>query len=126
MSYRTRGFVYDYEEIIRRGGVNGGDEDFILIKCPHCGYLYLHDYEIDTVYTNPDDLGQRQDVDLARPDTIHRVACGEAIPGACDTTRRRGKPDPLGVTWDEAAHSPWAWTIRPDAWPPGLGPPGHR
>ena len=37
----------DYDEILRRGGANDGDEDFALCKCPHCGRMYLIEYEFD-------------------------------------------------------------------------------
>lgn len=102
--------AYDYAEIIRRGGANGGDEDFILIKCPHCGELHLHDMEIDTVFPDPDDLSRRQAVDLSYPDSFRCVGCAQPFPGDAG--------DPIwDVTWDDVVRSRWAWVIRPSAWP---------
>jgi hypothetical protein len=43
----------DYGEVFRRGGHNFGDEDFALFKCPSCGRIYLLEYEVDTVYLDP-------------------------------------------------------------------------
>ena len=36
----------DYDAILRRGGVNCGDEDFALCKCPHCGCVYKLVYSL--------------------------------------------------------------------------------
>ena len=54
----------DYDEILRRGGANCGDEDFALCKCPHCGRIYLIEYEVDTIYLDPEDLGRRVGINI--------------------------------------------------------------
>jgi hypothetical protein len=54
----------DYAEILRRGGTNCGDEDFALCKCPRCGRIYFIEYEGDTTYLDPDDLGRRVGIDI--------------------------------------------------------------
>ena len=67
----------DYAEVFRRGGHNLGDEDFALFKCPNCGRVYLMEYEVDTVYLDPNDLSRRLPV---HSDTFDCVACGRRVP----------------------------------------------
>src|SRR5947199_5152544 len=54
----------DYDEILRRSGANSGDEDFALCKCPHCGRVYLVEYEVDTLYLDPVNLQQRIPINI--------------------------------------------------------------
>jgi hypothetical protein len=99
------GEALDYDEIFLRGGQNFGDEDFALCKCPHCGRLYLIEYEVDTIYLDPDDLSQRED--------IYNVVCFRCE--ACSGTFPKGAwigakaPADMQVTWDNLAASPWRW-----------------
>jgi hypothetical protein len=83
--------AYDYAEIIRRGGENGFDEDFMLVKCLHCGELYLYDAEIDTVFTDPADLSRRE-VTGGSADLIQCGSCGRPIPGHISTQSSRPCP----------------------------------
>ncbi|HEY8474693.1 MAG TPA: hypothetical protein VIL37_18990 [Natronosporangium sp.] len=119
--------AYDYAEIIRRGGANRTDEDFMLLKCLSCSVLYLYDAEVDTVYTDPDDLSQRQPAGANASELLQCLACGRPIPGhSCDSHyrslaellgRARKRCPIFDVTWDEVARSRWSWTIQPTAWP---------
>jgi hypothetical protein len=49
----------DYDETRRRGGVNCGDVDFATRKGPPCGRVSRIEYEVDTRYLDPEDLGRR-------------------------------------------------------------------
>ena len=51
---------------------NCGDEDFALCKCPHCGRIYLIEYEVDTIYLDPIDLDQA----LVSTSTCRRLSAG--------------------------------------------------
>jgi hypothetical protein len=98
----------DYEEVFRRGGRNHGDEDFALFKCPLCGWVYLLEYEVDTVYLDGNDLSRRA---LIFENTFSCLGCGNSVPhdepwaGPKASTR-------FGVTWEELAESDWAWVVR--------------
>jgi hypothetical protein len=100
----------DYDEIFRRGGANHGDEDFALCKCPHCGRVYLIEYEVDTLYLDPTDLERR--VSLCVGDSVFRCAnCCEAFPGTAWIGSKA--PASMQVTWQDLAASPWRWvTVR--------------
>ena len=92
----------DYDEVFRRGGRNFGDEDFALFKCPACRRIYLMDYEVDTVFSEPDDLAVRVPAD----EGVTCFGCGTEVPapfvgGAA--------PDAVRVTWDELRDSRWRW-----------------
>ena len=69
----------DYDEIYRRGGENCGDEDFALCKCPHCGCVYLIEYEVDTIYLDATDLSKRLSL-FDYPQNLNCVCCGGAFP----------------------------------------------
>jgi hypothetical protein len=98
----------DYEEIYRRGGTNYGDEDFAFFKCPHCGYVYLLEYEVGTVYLNPNDLSCRVPV---HSETLSCVQCGQEVPSDGAWVGPAVKPG-FSVTWEELAASGWAWAAR--------------
>jgi hypothetical protein len=95
----------DYEEILRRGGSNHGDEDFALCRCPHCGRVYLLEYEADTLYTDPDDLSQRVSV---FPLDFRCVECGGQFPEAGAWIGPQAPPE-MQVTWRQLVLSPWRW-----------------
>ena len=97
----------DYDEIIRRGGRNWGDEDFAFFKCPLCGKVYLLDYEVDTVYLDARDLSRRVPVSS---ESFTCLGCGKLVP-------RGGWAGPkvssrFRVTWCELEGSEWAWAAR--------------
>jgi hypothetical protein len=98
----------DYDEVLRRGGHNHGDEDFALFKCPHCGRIYLLEYEVDTVYLDPNDLTKRAPV---FSDPFDCVACGKEVSKSEPWIGPKASPR-FGVTWDELESSDWAWIAR--------------
>jgi len=67
----------DYDEVLRRGGENCGDEDFALFKCPYCARVYLLEYEVDTVYLDANDLSRRANV---ASEPFPCVACNRLVP----------------------------------------------
>src|SRR5882724_7879851 len=98
----------DYDEVIRRGGRNLGDEDFALFKCPACGRIYLLEYEVDTAYLDPEDLSRRADVVEGSFDCVE---CRRRIPD--DEPWIGPKADSkFAVTWPELEASRWAWIAR--------------
>lgn len=97
----------DYEEILRRGGRNHGDEDFALCKCPHCGRIYLIEYEVDTLYLDPMDLRRRVPINIG-VSSFHRQGCGEDLPGNTPWIGSNA-PESMQVTWHDLSSSPWSW-----------------
>jgi hypothetical protein len=100
----------DYDEILRRGGGNCGDEDFALCKCPHCGRVYLVEYEVDTLYLDPADLGRRISIDIGWSG-FHCAGCGGPFPERIAWVGPKA-PERMQVTWAELAASPWRWVAR--------------
>ncbi len=98
--------VLDYAEILRRGGSNCGDEDFALCKCPHCGRVYLIEYEVDTLYLDADDLGRRESIYLGESSFVCEGCRGKFPRGAWIGLKA---PATMQVTWQELAASPWRW-----------------
>jgi predicted RNA-binding Zn-ribbon protein involved in translation (DUF1610 family) len=98
----------DYDEVLRRGGANCGDEDFALFKCPHCGRVYLLDYEVDTVFLDPADLSRRQ---LVFNETFACVSCGQLVPKDEAWIGPRARRA-FGVSWSDLTGSGWEWAIR--------------
>jgi hypothetical protein len=97
----------DYDEIFRRGGTNCGDEDFALCKCPHCGHIYLIEYEVDTLYLDATNLDCRLAINLG-VSGFNCENCGGPFP---EKTPWIGKKAPvtMQVTWDDLGVSPWHW-----------------
>jgi hypothetical protein len=100
----------DYQEILRRGGANCGDEDFALFKCPNCCQIYLLEYEVDTVYLDPNDLTRRVDISHGAIPTFECNACGWRLPEVPLAGPR--VPDEVRVTWEELEKSRWAWVAQ--------------
>lgn len=98
----------DYDEVIRRGGSNCGDEDFAFFRCPHCRRVYLMDYEVDTVYLDPADLSKRLGV---FNEGFTCVGCGRVVPGGEAWVGKRARPE-FGVTWADLNGSGWEWVVR--------------
>jgi hypothetical protein len=98
----------DYDEIFRRGGQNGGDEDFALFKCPACAQVYLLEYEIDTVYLDGRDLSVRVSV---VDDPFNCTRCGSDVSNV-ELWAGLKAPSRFLVTWDELRRSDWAWAVR--------------
>ena len=97
----------DYDEVIRRGGANYGDEDFALCKCPHCGQVYLIDYEVDTLYLDPANLDRR----IALNIRIWSFNCEKCLGVFPEDVPWIGKksPESMQVTWQDLEASPWRW-----------------
>lgn len=97
----------DYDEIYRRGGANCGDEDFALCKCPHCGRIYLVEYEVDTLYVDPENLTRRFGIDIG----VSGYSCEECGGAFPERTPWIGKkaPESMQVTWKDLQSSPWRW-----------------
>src|SRR5262249_51053393 len=103
----------NYDEVLRRGGANCGDEDFALFKCPHCRRVYLLEYEVDTVYLDPTDLRKRQDV---FSESLTCVSCGQLVPEDEPWIGEKARRA-FRVSWSELVGSGWEWVIRPGAMP---------
>ncbi len=99
--------VLDYDEILRRGGANCGDEDFALCKCPHCGWVYLAEYEVDALYLDADDLSKRISV-VDCPHNFSCTRCGGRFPETGAWIGPKAPPE-MQVTWEDLAASPWRW-----------------
>jgi hypothetical protein len=97
----------DYDEILRRGGANCGDENFALCKCPHCGRVYLVEYEADTLYLDPADLGRRMGIDIGMSG-FRCDGCGGVFPKRTAWIGPKA-PEAMQVTWGDLAASPWRW-----------------
>lgn len=97
----------DYDEIIRRGGANCGDEDFALCKWPHCGRVYLVDYEVDTLYLDPANLDRRIHINI-EVSGFRCVGCGGEFPERTAWVGPKA-PEAMQVTWLDLAASPWRW-----------------
>lgn len=89
------------------GGANLGDEDFALLKCPSCPCIYLIEYEVDTLYTNPGDLVERIPVS-DYPRNFNCITCGARFP---ETEAWIGPkaPKDIRVSWHQLSRSPWRW-----------------
>jgi hypothetical protein len=96
----------DYGEILRRGGANFGDEDFALCKCPHCGRVYLVEFEVDTLFLDPGDLSRRVPTDIASVE-FRCEGCGEPFP-VCAWVGPNA-PAEMQVTWQDLEASGWCW-----------------
>src|SRR4051812_10290233 len=89
----------DYYEILQRGGANCGDEDFALCKCPHCGRVYLMEYEVDTLYLDPTNLDRRIGITFG-VQTINCEECGGAFPSEVAWIGKDA-PAAMQVTWKD-------------------------
>ncbi len=108
----------DYDEIFARGGANCGEEEFDLVKCPHCGWIYMIECEVFTIYVNPHDLDEKGAVNALRFECLN---CGGKFPE--DAWSGPKATVDLTVTWAELARSPWHWTAPESVaaiadWPP--------
>ena len=104
----------NYHEILRRGGTNGGDEDFTLFRCPTCGRIYLIDYEVDTVFLDADDLTKRVSVP-GEDDEFPCTNCGAGLASRSiwAAIRMEDAAKNWRVTWENIQSSPWAWAVKP-------------
>lgn len=98
----------DYDKVLNGGGRNCGDEDFAVFGCPFCQCIYLMEYEVDTVYTNPHDLSQRIPVFNGG---FACVACGKEVPGGVAWIGPRAK-DEFRVRYEDMLKSDWAWVLN--------------
>ena len=105
----------DYREILKRGGANGGDEDYALFRCPTCGRVYLIDYEVDTVFLDADDLAKRISIP-GSDDSFPCVSCGRPLDSQSIWKALRTEDDTAHwrVTRDGLRFSPWAWVVKPN------------
>ncbi len=106
----------NYYEIWKRGGANGGDEDYALFRCPNCRTTYLMDYEVDTVFLDADDLARRVSIS-GSDDSFPCVSCGRPLDSHSIWKALRIEDDTADwrVTWDSIRSSPWAWAVKPNA-----------
>jgi len=97
----------DCEKVLQGGGRNCGDEDFAVFWCPSCHGIYLMDYEVDTVYTDPRDLAKRIPVFNSG---FQCVACGREVPvGAWVGPRAEAG---FRVRYEDMLKSEWAWILN--------------
>ena len=102
----------DCDIIYRRGGANFGDEDFAVFKCPHCGHVYLIEYEVDTVYLDGNDLSRRIGVWDSSFDCTH---CNTTVPDDNPWIGPKQHPR-FAVTWSELQNSDWHWAVPAETW----------
>src|SRR5436190_1440025 len=93
----------DYEEIFRRAGANCGDEDFSLCKCPHCGHVYLIEYEADTIYLDPANLNRRLSINIGV--SSFECECGGTFPEKIVWIGKNAS-EAMQVTWKDLEASP--------------------
>ena len=110
MSHYVPESAIDYESVFGCGGRNTGDEDFALFKCPNCKFVYLMEYEVDTVYLDGTDLSQREDATVINHPFVC-VGCKTPFPVAAWVGPRA--EERFQVTWPELAASPWSWVATP-------------
>ena len=98
----------DHAEVLRRGGANAGDEDFVVVACPKCRVIYLLDAEVDTIYLDAADLQRRIPVmiGLASFACVHCLATFPAAPWLGPNA-----PPGMRVTWADLEASSWLWVI---------------
>jgi hypothetical protein len=111
----------DYDEIRRRGGANCGDEDFALCKCPHCGRVYLVEYEVDTLYLDPVNLDRRVGINIG-VSGFCCDECGGMFPERIAWIGPKA-PEAMQVTWQDLVASPWRWVAARTRAPGEKGPP---
>ncbi len=100
----------DCGEIRRRGGYNGGGEDFALFKCPHCGQVYLREYQADTIFLDAGDLSWRLG-SFDHAQAFDGAACAAPLPSNRPWIGPRALPA-MQVSWSELAASPWRWITQ--------------
>lgn len=104
--------VIDYAEVFHRGGANCGDEDFAFFRCPHCRRVYLLEYEVDTVYLDPNDLSRRVP---GYDGGFTCVRCEQLIPDDAGAWIGKKASPEFGATWADLDGSGWEWAISQDA-----------
>jgi hypothetical protein len=97
----------DDDEIFRRGGTNCGDEDFALCKRPHCGQVYLIEYEVDALYLDATNLDRRLGVNIG-VSGFNCENCGGAFPKKTPWIGKKA-PTTMQVTWQNLGSSTWRW-----------------
>jgi hypothetical protein len=95
----------NYKEIFKHGGANCGNEDFDFLKCPFCGWVYLVEWEVETLYCDGNDLLKR--IPLFLINDIHCYNCGKGFPEGPWNDK-----DTFGVSFLEASESTWKWAIE--------------
>lgn len=94
----------DVEEILRRGGLGyGGNEEYELMKCPACNFIYLYENEADTIFPDPNNLTECYSPNWADP--INCTGCNKQLPQPWLVG------DQMNVTWDEMRNSGWSWVV---------------
>ena len=103
----------DYHEVIRRGGANGGDENFAFVRCPTCGYVYVIDSEVDTAFVDASDLSRRVGF-YSVGDIIPCAGCGKPLLAEQIWAALRGDEgtDAWQVPWEAIRASAWAWAAK--------------
>ena len=99
--------VLSYDEILRRGGANCGDEDFALFRCPSCDRVYRMEYEVDTAYLDGADLSLRASVFDC---SFECLSCHRMIPYDEPWIGPKASPK-FRVTWRQLARSSWSWVV---------------
>ena len=90
-------WLNNHQAIAKRGGVVGGDDDFVVVACGTCGRQYLYNEETLDFYVDPDDLSRR----VVSTDDLHLACLGC---GTKDFEERLLDPES-----PELQRGPWAW-----------------
>jgi len=97
----------DYDAILHKikedGGCTLGDEDFDIFKCPTCNQIYLIDYEVGSVYLDPEDLSKMENDNFSCPKCNYSFREKIYLGDKAD--------DGFRVTEKMFKNSKWAWTI---------------
>ena len=79
-------------------------------SAPDCGRIYLIEYEVDTIYLDPDDLGRRVGTDLNVSSFVCE-GCGTIWPPGAWIGPKAATG--MQVRWADLAASRWRWiTVR--------------
>ena len=105
MSDYVREEELDYDEIVRRGGMDYGD--FGLFKCPYCAHIYLCDWEHDWIHLNALDLSK---VDVPEIFDFNCASCRRQVSLRKAWVRKELAPD-FRVSRELLRRSDWAWTV---------------
>ncbi|MBS2006967.1 MAG: hypothetical protein JST01_08000 [Cyanobacteria bacterium SZAS TMP-1] len=98
----------DTPEIIRRGGDKlGGNEEYGLMKCPYCQFIYLYEYEADTIYLNPLDLEENDGASWGDPPDC--IKCDKKFPQPWLDEEMKKR---MTVSWEDLKNSEWRWVTQ--------------
>ncbi|MDD2047197.1 hypothetical protein [Pseudomonas putida] len=82
-----------------------GDEDFDIFNCPICKKIYLIDYEVDSIFLDPENLSEIFNGDVFLCSFCGFDFTGEVIIGAAADEKYK-------VTLEHLMQSDWKWILK--------------